>query len=80
MVTDALTKSWHVLVQKSIDLNRELNRIWLYLEVGVRYHNKYYITKYYSIYIYFYSADHMADPTGVDRYTSGKLKINRVSN
>ena len=41
MVANVNTENWHVLVQKSIDLNREFNRTWLNLELGVRYRNNY---------------------------------------
>ena len=40
MATNALTENWHVLVRKSIGLNREFNRIWFYLGMGVRYRNR----------------------------------------
>ena len=34
-----LREIWHELVRKSIDLNREINRTWLILGMGVRYRN-----------------------------------------
>ena len=38
-VLAVLRENWHELVRKSIDLNREFNRTWLILGIGVRYHN-----------------------------------------
>ena len=38
-VSDTNIENWHIQVQKSIDLNRDFNRTWLYLVIGVRYRN-----------------------------------------
>ena len=38
-VLTVLRENWHELVRKSIDSNREFNRTWLILGIGVRYRN-----------------------------------------